>query len=499
MSGEATGYHAGNGADVFPGSGGPAFVPVILSGGSGSRLWPVSREKHPKPFMKLSDGESLLQKSFRRAAALENVAEIVTVTNREFYFLSEDEYRAVNESNLRTSYLLEPTGKNTAPAIACAASFICDAYGPDAVMLVMTADHLIQDQKAFSEAVFEAVSLARESRLVTFGVRPTYPATGYGYIEAAGNRVERFIEKPSLDVAKEYFSSGRHLWNSGMFCSRVDTMLAELREHAPEVYEPAMACLQESPPSERRDRTAVQVELSDRFNGVPDISIDYALMEKTSNLSVVGCDIGWTDVGCWHSMASLQEKDGHGNACFGETIFQETRDTFIYSEKRLVTAIGLDNLVIVDTDDALLVADRSKAQDVKKVYASLKKSGHESYQLHAKVHRPWGSYTILEEGPGFKVKQIVVRPGGELSLQMHHYRSEHWVVTSGSARVINGDVDMMLEANQSTYIPAGAKHRLTNPGDEEVVLIEVQTGEYLGEDDIIRFQDVYGRVDAISA
>jgi len=469
------------------------LIPTILCGGSGSRLWPVSREQHPKPFIRLHDNQSLLQKAFIRGAALEDVAEIMTVTNRELFFKTQDEYRAVNNALLPLSYILEPFGRNTAPAVAAAAIKVAEAHGPDAILLVLAADHLIVDQAEFAKAVKQATTLASAGRIVAFGIQPTAPETGYGYIEADGNDVVKFVEKPSAEIAKGYVSSGRFLWNSGMFCFAAGTMLAEMEKHCPEIVASVKRCLASS--TEAKGDGFVQIELSSGdFGGVPDISIDYAVMEKTDKAAVVPCSIGWSDIGSWDAIGDLSAPDEQGNRVEGQALLHDVANCYIQSKERMVGAVGVKNLVIIDTPDALLIADRSRAQDVKHVYAKLKAQGHETHKLHRTVHRPWGTYTVLEEGSRFKIKRIEVKPGASLSLQMHHHRSEHWIVVSGMAKVVNGEQDLLIATNESTYIPAGHKHRLENPGVVNLVMIEVQSGEYLGEDDIVRFQDVYGRV-----
>lgn len=469
-----------------------SIVPTILCGGAGSRLWPVSREMHPKPFIRLADGQSLLQKAFLRGATLPDVHEILTVTNRELLFKTEDDFREVNASKVGTSYILEPFGRNTAAAIAAAALHVAQTHGEDAVMLVLAADHLITDQEAFAAAVSEAKALARQGKLVTFGIHPDAPETGYGYIEAEGTQVLRFVEKPSFEKAQEYVASGRFLWNSGMFCFEAGIMLQALEEHCPDILAATATCIKASRLAEGKGFS--QLELNpDSFERVPDNSIDYAVMEKSSRVAVVPCDIGWSDIGSWSALGELTNADEHGNRVNGEALLHDVSNCYIRSGKRLVGAVGVDNLIIVDTPDALLVADKASAQDVKHLYAALKAQGHEAHKLHLTVHRPWGTYTVLEEGPRFKIKRIVVKPGASLSLQMHYHRSEHWIVVSGMAKVVNGERELLVATNESTFIPAGHKHRLENPGVLDLVMIEVQSGEYVGEDDIVRFQDVYGR------
>lgn len=472
------------------------LIPTILCGGAGSRLWPVSRELHPKPFIRLSDGQSLLQKAWLRGALLPNVAEVLTVTNRALFFKTEDEYREVassEPSGLPNSYILEPFGRNTAPAIAAAALQVAESHGEHALMLVLAADHLIADQAAFAQAVANATQLAQQGKLVTFGIQPEAPETGYGYIEAEGNNVLRFVEKPSLEKAREYLDSGRYLWNSGMFCFSAGVMLREMEQHCPEILAATRACMVQS--RKAVGKGFAQVELDpETFDQVPDNSIDYAVMEKSSNVAVVRCSLCWSDIGSWCALGDLTAADEKGNRIEGEALLHDVSNCYIQSNERIVGAVGINNLIIIDTPDAILVADRNRAQDVKHVYASLKADGHEAHRLHRTVHRPWGTYTILEESARFKIKRIEVKPGGKLSLQMHHHRSEHWVVVVGMAKVTNGECEVLVNTNESTYIPAGHKHRLENVGVVDLVMIEVQSGEYLGEDDIVRFDDQYGRM-----
>ena len=469
------------------------LIPTILCGGSGSRLWPVSREQHPKPFIRLQDNQSLLQKAFLRGAALDGAAEVMTVTNRELFFKTQDEYRPVNTSRLPLSYILEPFGRNTAPAVAAAAVQIAEVHGLDAVLLILAADHLIADQSAFAQAVTQATTLALAGKIVAFGIQPTAPETGYGYIEADGNIVIKFVEKPSAEVATAYLASGRFLWNSGMFCFTAGTMLAEMEKHCPAILASVKSCLSSSIAATGDGFAQLELNPVD-FAGAPDISIDYAVMEKTDVAAVVPCSIGWSDIGSWDAIGELSSPDAQGNRIDGQALLHDVSNCYIQSKERMVGAVGINNLVIIDTPDALLVADRARAQDVKHVYAKLKAQGHETHKLHRTVHRPWGTYTVLEEGSRFKIKRIEVKPGATLSLQMHHHRSEHWIVVSGMAKVVNGELDLLINTNESTYIPAGHKHRLENPGVVNLVMIEVQSGEYLGEDDIVRFQDAYGRV-----
>jgi mannose-1-phosphate guanylyltransferase len=453
----------------------------------------VSREAHPKPFIRLGDGQSLLQKAFRRGAQLPGVAEILTVTNRELLFKTKDEYREVNSMGLATSFILEPFGRNTAAAIAAAALHVSKTHGEEAIMLVLAADHLIADQQAFSSAVSQATVLARQQKLVTFGIQPDAPETGYGYLEVEGHDVLRFVEKPSQEKAREYMDSGRFLWNSGMFCFQAGAMLQALATHCPEILSKTQKCVEQS--RQVQGEGVIEQELdAATFAEVPDDSIDYAVMERSAQVAVVPCSIGWSDIGSWGALGDLIMPDADGNRIKGEALLHDVSNCFIQSNQRMIGAVGVDNLVIVDTPDALLVADRDRAQDVKVLYKELKAQGHDTYKHHLTVHRPWGTYTVLEEDPQYKIKRIEVKPGASLSLQMHHHRSEHWIVVSGMARVVNGDRELFVRTNESTYIPAGYQHRLENPGLLDLVMIEVQSGQYLGEDDIVRFEDVYGRV-----
>lgn len=468
------------------------LIPTILCGGSGSRLWPVSRELHPKPFIRLGDGQSLLQKAFLRGAQLPGVAEILTVTNRDLFFKTEDEFREVNRIGLRTSYLLEPFGRNTAAAIAAAALSVAKKHGEEALLLVLAADHLIADQAAFAVAVAQATELASGGKLVTFGIQPDAPETGYGYIEAEGQQVLRFVEKPSRAKAQEYLESGHFLWNSGMFCFTAGNILGAMAQHCPDVLAATKACLEQSRQAEGKNFSQVELDAS-TFNCVPDISIDYAVMEKSAQVAVVPCAIGWSDIGSWNALGDLMAPDANGNRVRGDAMLHSTRNCTVQSDDRLVGAVGIEDLIIIDTPDALLVANKSCVQEVRHIYAELKARGHQAHKLHRTVHRPWGTYTVLEEGVDFKIKRIEVKPGASLSLQMHHHRNEHWIVVSGIAKVVNGEREFFVNTNESTYIPAGHRHRLENPGLLNLAMIEVQSGQYLGEDDIVRFEDNYGR------
>jgi mannose-1-phosphate guanylyltransferase len=478
------------------------LIPVILSGGAGSRLWPVSREGHPKPFMRLADGKSLLEKTYRRALSVQHGldafdrAEMLTVTNRDYFFMSRDEQDA---AGVNGNFVLEPFGRNTAPAVALAAHAVAQDHGADAVMLVLAADHLILNPAAFERSVAAAFELAENNYLVTFGVLPSAPETGFGYIQrgeaidAAGYRVARFVEKPDLTTAQQYLDSGEFFWNSGMFCFKAGTFLEELKVHAPEIATKVAACWEAMSQTGRSDMREIPAA---QFEAVPDLSVDYAVMERSQRVAVVPGDFGWSDIGSWNAVRDLVPADGQGNRVVGDAILVDSSNTFVQSQDRLVTTLGVENLMIVDTPDALLVASPDKSQDVKKIVAELKRHEHEAHRLHKTVSRPWGTYTVLENSAHFKIKRIEVKPGASLSLQMHQHRSEHWVVVSGIAKVTNGDDEILVHPNESTYIPAGHKHRLENPGAVNCVLIEVQCGTYLGEDDIVRFDDVYGRSDS---
>lgn len=471
------------------------LIPCILAGGAGTRLWPVSREARPKPFMRMADQQSLLQKTFLRASQLPGVKRLLTVTNRELFFSTQDDYREVNQAALPLDYLLEPCGRNTAVAIAVAALHVQQQHGEQAQLLVLPADHLIHDHAAFAAAVSSARALASAGHLVTFGIQPDRAETGFGYIELGnalehgGYQVARFVEKPDAITAQAYLDGGRHLWNAGIFCLQVDHLLGELHRHAPAVLSAARASLAAS--RHLQGATSQQWELSgDAFANAPDISIDYALLEPSSRVAVVPCDLGWSDIGSWQALRELRPSDPQGNQVSGESVLHDVHNCFVDAPTRLVGLLGVHDLIVVDTPDALLIADTARSQEVKYIAEQLKHRGHNAYRLHSTVSRPWGTYSVIESGPRYKIKRIVVRPGASLSLQMHHHRSEHWIVVSGMAGVTNGEREFLLDTNQSTFIPAGHTHRLSNPGVIDLVMIEVQSGEYLNEDDIVRFDAV---------
>lgn len=450
--------------------------------------------------MQLADGLNLLQKTFIRAARLSGVDTVITITNREYYFKTRDDYETLGaDSKVNKTFMLEPVGRNTGPAVALAALMIGEKWGRDAVMLVLAADHLIEGDQAFGEAVGTATELANQGRLVTFGIKPTGPDTGYGYIEqgkaigaAGGCEVTSFMEKPSLEAAQQYLASERYLWNSGIFCFTVESILGQLRQHAPGIYNDALVCWEKTKNRAHGDANVLEID-AETFPALPDISLDYAVMEKSDAVAVVPAQFEWSDIGSWNAVSELVRPDADGNRVAGEAVLIDAKNTYIRSEGRIVAAVGTRNLIIVDTPDALLVADRERTQDVKKVVDQLKLQEHETYKVHRTVSRPWGAYTVLEEGERFKIKRIVVKPGALLSLQMHHHRSEHWVVVSGIAKVVRDDEEYFVNINESTFIPAGRRHRVENPGMLNLVMIEVQSGDYLGEDDIVRFEDNYGR------
>lgn len=461
--------------------------PVILSGGSGTRLWPLSREAYPKQFLPLAGELTMLQATWQRVAPIASRGPLV-IANEEHRFVAAEQLQQVGAEP--AAIILEPVGRNTAPAIAVAA-LEATGEGADALLLVLPSDHVITNEAAFRTAVEAATSAAEAGKLVTFGIVPTGPETGYGYIKAADGQgvraVERFVEKPDLDTATGYVASGQYYWNSGMFLFKASRYLQEL-----ERLQPAMlsAC-RDAWQSARRDADFTRLD-KDAFTAVPSDSIDYAVMEKTADAVVVPLDAGWNDVGSWTALRDVSQQDGDGNAHQGDVIAIDCRNTYAYSQ-RLVAMVGLDDVIVVETDDAVLVGNADRMQEVKTVVAQLKAGGRSEATWHRKVYRPWGAYDSIDNGERFQVKRITVKPGGTLSLQMHHHRAEHWIVVSGTAEVTRGDEVILLSENQSTYIPLGVTHRLRNPGKLPLELIEVQSGSYLGEDDIVRFEDTYGR------
>jgi mannose-1-phosphate guanylyltransferase/mannose-6-phosphate isomerase len=463
------------------------ILPVILSGGSGTRLWPLSREAYPKQFLPLVGEDTMLQATWKRVAPVAGSAPIV-VANQEHRFMAAEQLRECHVEP--AALILEPIGRNTAPAIAIAAlqaRSTCD----DALLLVLPSDHVVRDDEAFHAAVREAAVAANAGKLVTFGIVPTGPETGYGYIKSGvgpGVRaVERFVEKPDMTTAREYVSSGEYFWNSGMFLFKASRYLEEL-----EILQPAMlrAC-EQALANATRDTDFIRLD-ADAFAASPSDSIDYAVMEKTADAVMIALDAGWSDVGSWSALWEVSDKDASGNAHHGDVIEIDCRDTYAYGT-RLIAMVGLQDVVVVETDDAIMVGHRDRVQDVKEVVARIKRDGRSEAAAHRKVYRPWGAYDSIDNGSRFQVKRITVNPGASLSLQMHHHRAEHWIVVSGTAKVTRGEETILLAENQSTYIPLGVTHRLENPGKLPLELIEVQSGSYLGEDDIVRFDDVYGR------
>lgn len=466
--------------------------PVILSGGSGSRLWPLSRQNQPKQFLTLIGDHSLFQETVLRASRLPGMQAPVTVCSEDHRFMVGEQLQEIDIAS--GGILLEPMARNTAPAIALAALHAV-ATDAEASLLVMPADHLIEDEEAFRDAVARATLLAEAGWLVTFGIQPDYAETGYGYIlqgEAlsdGGYRVERFVEKPDADTAEQYVQAGTYAWNSGMFMFRAQRYLDELAQLAPEIAQAAAAAYAAAAP----DLDFVRVDGA-AFNASPNDSIDYAVMEKTSRAAVVPVSCGWSDIGSWSSLWSAAARDGDGNRHDGDVLSIDTRNSLVRaSDRRMIATIGVDDLIIVDTPDATLVARKDRVQDVKKVVDLIKAAGRSEHLFHRKVYRPWGSYDSIDMGDRFQVKRIVVKPGAALSLQKHHKRAEHWIVVSGVAEVTCDERVFDLHENESTYIPLGSVHRLRNRGDQPVELIEVQSGHYLGEDDIVRLEDVYGR------
>ncbi len=471
--------------------------PVIMAGGSGTRLWPLSRAGYPKQFLVLSGNSSLFQQAAERLGALAaediQVAAPIVVGNEEHRFMVLDQLRELKISP--AAVLLEPTGRNTAPAITLAALQAL-AAGQDPVLVVTPADQTVTDSPAFTQSLQDAVRQAKDGAVVILGITPDRPETGYGYIrsgaDGSGLRVEAFVEKPDADTAQRYLDQGGYYWNSGMFVLRASVWIKALQTFRPDI--------------EAATRTAFDAKAvdgpfvrpsKDAFGAVPSESIDYAVMERCPGsefaLRMVPLDAGWNDLGAWEAVWQVADKDAAGNATRGDAIIADSRNTLVHATSRLVSAVGLDNVIVVETPDAVLVADRSKSQDVKKIVSQLSASQRGEQNLHRKVHRPWGWYDSIDMGERFQVKRIMVKPGASLSLQMHHHRAEHWIVVQGTAEVVNGDKTIMLTENQSTYIPLGQVHRLSNPGKVPLEIIEVQSGSYLGEDDIVRFQDTYGR------
>lgn len=461
---------------------------VILAGGSGSRLWPLSRQQLPKQFLSLEGNSSLLQTTINRLAPTIEAHDVLIVTQESH--AKGEAYHAL----LPYQALYEPVGRNTAPAIALAAAWLA-RDGADPVMVVLPADHIIKEEVRFREHLNTAIRAAQGGKLVTFGIQPTRPDTGFGYIKAHQGDdegvydVERFTEKPDLATAESFLKSGDYYWNSGMFVWRASVILAEIQRYLPAVYKLIQDILAESSAG-----MSFQQAVEKHFAAMPSISIDYGVLERSDRVSLIPCDIGWNDVGSWQAVHEIADKDENGNALQGNVIAVDCKNSLIRAERRLVAAIGVEDLCVVETADAVLISKSDQTQRVREVVDQLQEKGATEHVHHVKVNRPWGNYTVLEEDPeGFKLKRIVVAPGARLSLQSHRQRSEHWVVVSGVATVTNGNEVFTVHKNQSTYIPIGAKHRLENCGDEPLHIVEIQVGDYLGEDDIQRYEDHYGR------
>lgn len=468
------------------------LLPVIMAGGTGSRLWPMSRELYPKQFLRLSGTCSMLQETLQRLKDMQS-REPVVICNEDHRFIVAEQLRQIGK--LSRNIILEPVGRNTAPAIALAALAAVN-QGDDPVMLVLAADHIINDIEAFHQAVSRAYNYAAQTSLVTFGITPTGPETGYGYVQRGQEcvpgglayPVKRFVEKPDQTTAQNYVDSGEYYWNSGMFMFRAQRYLEELEKFRPDILDTCRLAL--SHPTDDNDFIRVDSEI---FTRCPSDSIDYAVMEKTAEAIVIPLDAGWSDVGSWSALWEVSAKDTRGNALSGDTFLHDSRECYINTDDKLVAAVGVENLVIINTKDAVLVVDKSRVQDVKKVVEYLKEAQRNEYRRHREIYRPWGRCDVLVAETRFNVNRITVIPGGAFSLQMHHHRAEHWVILSGTARVTTGDKTFLLTENQSTFIPIGVVHRLENPGNIPLELIEIQSGSYLGEDDIIRLKDYYGR------
>jgi mannose-1-phosphate guanylyltransferase / mannose-6-phosphate isomerase len=473
------------------------MIPVILSGGSGSRLWPLSRKQYPKQFLALTGDDTLFQQTIKRLA-FDGMQAPVLVCNKEHRFIINDQLQAQKLAS--QTLILEPFGRNTAPAVAIAALQLV-AQGRDELLLVLPADHVLEDQKAFQRALALATLAAERGEMVLFGIPALRPETGYGYIKSRGDdglpdgvtRVQEFVEKPDETRAQQFVESGDYYWNSGMFLFRASRYLEELQRHEPDIYDTCLLALERS----ALDGDTINID-APTFACCPDNSIDYAVMEKTTRACVVPLSAGWNDVGSWSSIWDVHEKDGNGNVTKGDVVVHDSRNCLVHGNGKLVSVIGLDDIVVVETKDAMMIAHRDHVQDVKKVVNTLDAQGRCETQNHCQVFRPWGSYDSVDMGGRFQVKHITVNPGATLSLQMHHHRAEHWIVVSGTAEVTCDDKVFLLTENQSTYIPMTSVHRLSNPGKIPLEIIEVQSGSYLGEDDIERLEDVYGRSKAES-
>ena len=467
------------------------ICPVILAGGSGTRLWPLSRVQFPKQFLALSGNSSMLQNTISRLNGIDHEP-VMLICNEEHRFIAAEQVRQLGVKH--NGILLEPAGRNTAPAIALAA-FKAVESGHAPLLLVLAADHVIEDVAAFQQAVTNAAELAQAGKLVTFGIVGNKPETGYGYIKRGvqyqhGYVVDCFVEKPDVVTAKDYIASGDYYWNSGMFLFKADHYLSELKAYRPDIYSACLLAMQ----AQNNDSDFIRIDKA-AFEACPDDSIDYAVMEQTKDAVVVPMDAGWSDVGGFAALWEVSAKDAEGNVFNGDVKSVETKNTLVFGGNKLVTTVGVEDLVIINTKDAVLVAHKEQSQHVKAIVDQLKADLRSEVTFHREVYRPWGKYDSIDNGDRFQVKRITVKPGAKLSVQMHHHRAEHWIVVSGTAKVTNGTKDILLTENQSTYIPVGVIHALENPGRVDLELIEVQSGCYLGEDDIVRFEDRYGRVE----
>lgn len=470
---------------------------LVLAGGSGTRLWPLSRKNYPKQFLKLNSDKSLLQQTVERLLKVYSPEDIVVMTNKKYKFHVLSDMNALSESKHLppvSNTILEPAGRNTAPAIALGIKYCLEKLGckEDEVLFISPSDHIIRPVEKFAGYIRLSEQIAQKGQIVTFGIKPTRPETGYGYIRAKSKgqsasggakhqsyfQVEKFTEKPDIKTAREYVNEGNYFWNSGMFAFSIGTMMKEFGKHAPGI---------------KKMLDMNFDDLVSNFKDMPDVSIDYAVAEKSNRIAILPLDLYWNDIGSWDSLYDVADKDDMGNVRMGDTISIDTKDTLVISSKRLISTIGMEDCLIIDTDDAVLVAKKGETQKVKEIVNKLKADNRKEALEHLTTYRPWGSYTVLEEGERYKIKRIVVNPGERLSLQMHYHRSEHWVVVRGAAKVTIGDKDVHIHENESAYVPKSTLHRLENPGRVPLEIIEVQNGEYVGEDDIVRVDDVYGR------